>query len=323
MPPTMTASAAVKRPRRAALEAHVSTLMLPTLGQIRGIQADVDGTLFLATSSALYTYSCTGRLALFAGSPSETGYFDGDCCEARFNHPTGLAVTPDGSLLVADSFNNCVRCVSPHGHVFTVAGSASGQAGLVDGMGETAHFNCPWAIALDPRSGILYVSDVANHCIRKVVPGEWAVSTLCGGSSDTDTEGGYLDGLGAQARFSGPRGLALDLEGNLIVADSGNHCIWKVDLPTGARVSTVAGSQAGGEEGAGFADGQGSSARFDRPLAVAVDGTRAIPALEACPEKGLDTSSGGKPEATKDPRVTTGCPLVSAEVHYLRTTGEE
>ena len=46
-----------------------------------------------------------------------------------------------------------------------------------------------------------------------------------------------------------------------------------------------------------------------------------IPALEACPEKGVDTSSGGKPEVTKDPRVTTGCPGASAQVPRGQRSG--
>ena len=94
-----------------------------------------------------------------------------------------------------------------------------------------------------------------------------AVSILCGNG-----ERGFADGQGADARFNCPAGLALDADGNLIVADFQNHCIRKVTLPDG-RVSTVAGSREGR---AGFADGEGTAARFNGPIGVAVDGNNTI-----------------------------------------------
>jgi len=65
------------------------------------------------------------------------------------------------------------------------------------------------------------------------------------------------------------------MDGNLIVADSDNHCIHKV-APSDGRVSTVAGSRAGGAAGAGFADGEAAAAHFKKPFAVAVDGNNTI-----------------------------------------------
>jgi len=102
------------------------------------------------------------------------------------------------------------------------------------------------------------------------MPADWTVSTLCG-----KNEQGFSDGAAAAARFSCPRGLALDMDGNLIVADRGNHCIRKV-APSDGRVSTVAGSRAGGDAGKGFADGEAAAARFNEPSGVAVDGNNTI-----------------------------------------------
>lgn len=264
-----------KRMRPASLDAHVSSLSFPNLGQVRGLVADIDDSIFVSTESAIFNISSSGRLSLVAGSPTETGYFDGQGCDARFNHPTGLAVAKDGSLLVADCFNNSLRLVSTHQIVTTVAGSASGLHGWVDGLGKEARFHYPWAVVVN-SDGTIYMSDYLNHCIRRVVPAEcvteWAVSTVCGG---TNVEGGLADGTGGLAHFCGPRGLALDPQENLIVADSGNNCIRKVEVSDDTiygEVKTIAGSNAGGDEGAGFADGQAKSARFDRPLGVAVDG---------------------------------------------------
>ena len=84
---------AAKRARPAALEALVSTLALPSLElQICALAVGVDGTVFIATASALYVLSPSGTLALFVGSRTETGCTDGESSDARFNYPCGLAV---------------------------------------------------------------------------------------------------------------------------------------------------------------------------------------------------------------------------------------
>ena len=80
---------------------------------------------------------------------------------------------------------------------------------------------------------------------------------------------GHVDGVGALARFSDPAGLAIDAQGNVLIADSANHCLRKL-TPAGI-VTTIAGRPGN----AGSADGPAATARFDTPsaLAVAKDGT--------------------------------------------------
>ena len=84
------------------------------------------------------------------------------------------------------------------------------------------------------------------------------VSTIAGRSV-----GGYADGQGTNASFFSPRGIAIGSNGNLYVADLYNHRIRKI-TPTGV-VSTIAGSSAG------YADGEGTVAKFNRPYGIAVD----------------------------------------------------
>ena len=78
-----------------------------------------------------------------------------------------MAVDSSGeNLYVADYNNNRIRKITPAGEVSTFAGS--GTAGYTDATGTKAEFNKPSGVAVDSSSGILYVADHNNHCIRKI-----------------------------------------------------------------------------------------------------------------------------------------------------------
>jgi sugar lactone lactonase YvrE len=133
--------------------------------------------------------------------------------------------------------------------VTTLAGSANPD--FADGNGAEARFKNPSGVAVD-ESGHVYVGDVRNNRIRKIV------STIAGERE------GAADGVGTQASLKRPMGLAVDANGNIYVADAGNHLIRKI-TPAGV-VTTLAGS--GKPE---FADGDGVSASFSSPSWVALD----------------------------------------------------
>jgi sugar lactone lactonase YvrE len=141
------------------------------------------------------------------------------------------------------------------GRVSLLAGD--GVLGLGDGPARLARFADPWGVARSD-DGTLYVADAGdNNRIRRVRP-DGVVETLAGGRE------GFADGPAMEAAFHTPSGLALDLAGNLYVADTGNHAIRKV-TPAGV-VSTLAGTGR-----PGFRDGPGAQAQFNGPMGVAVD----------------------------------------------------
>ena len=184
------------------------------------------------------------------------GYADGQGTAAKFNSPNGITVDSAGNIYVADYGNNCIRKIDNTGYVSTLAGS-SGSRGSADGQGATAQFYNPAGIAVD-SVGNIYVADSEGGCIRKIDSAGY-VTTVAGGGP-----GIYADGQGTAAKFYEPGDVAVDSAGNIYVADTGNHCIRKIDN-TG-YVTTFAGTT-----GVGLVDGQGTAARFIFPQGIAMD----------------------------------------------------
>ncbi len=143
----------------------------------------------------------------------------------------------------------------------TIAGNGTAVYGGDSGPATAAGFVQPWGIAVSP-TGNKYISDFSDNRIRKVST-TGVISTLAG----TGT-GGYSGDAGAavSAKINSPRGLALDVAGNLYIADQNNHVIRRV-TPSGI-ISTFAGTGVSGYTGDG---GSALGARLSYPQAVAVD----------------------------------------------------
>lgn len=170
-----------------------------------------------------------------------------------FETPSAIAVGRYGEIVVADSGSHTIRSVSKDGSIETIAG-IDGQSGYADGPAAEALFHAPVGLAVDD-AGRIFVSDTYNDRIRVVENGN--VRTIAGG------ERGFSDGIGPDARFDTPLGLAVWSEGRLLVADAANRRI-RVVGPDG-RVWTLAG------DGSGiFIDGPPAAAGFIRPTAIAV-----------------------------------------------------
>jgi hypothetical protein len=184
---------------------------------------------------------------------SLAGFAEGALANARFTLPTGLWAF-GADLYLADTGNHRVRHIS-QGSVRTLAGGAEG--GLVDGSLSASRFKQPHSIAR-LADGRIVVSDQANHLIRVLDLDGDKVETLAGDVV------GFADGPLRDARFRSPAGLALDASGRILVADSGNNRIRRIDLSGEGRVDTIAGGEAG------FADGLAAEARFSSPQGLAV-----------------------------------------------------
>jgi streptogramin lyase len=206
-------------------------------------------------------------LSLIAGNTDGPGSTDGVGLKAQFGdaysdmgeHPMGITSDAEGNLYVADESNHTIRKVSAEGVVTTIAGKA-GIPGSTDGAGTDARFNYPTGIAMD-KAGNLYVTDSANHTIRKITPAG-VVSTLAGKAG---VAGPPQDGIGEITRFQHPEGITVDSKGVIYVTDTFNNAVRQID--SDGLVTTLTGASAK----RGFIEGALSDATFSQPDGIAVD----------------------------------------------------
>jgi sugar lactone lactonase YvrE len=218
-----------------------------------GICRDAAGNIFVAdnNNNRIRKITSTGVVTTLAGST--VGFADGIGLAAQFNMPYSVCLDGLGNIYVADSGNHKIRKITPNGIVSTFAGSTQG---FTNGTGVAAKFNFPSGVCSD-ASGNIYVGDRNNNVIRKISPS--GVVTTFAGSGDA----GNANGIGTSAQFSAPKGICIDVSGDLYVADSNNFRIRKI-TSTGS-VSTFAGSTFG------FVNGLSSIAKFNEPSDVCID----------------------------------------------------
>ncbi|HEX7844889.1 MAG TPA: hypothetical protein VF476_03750 [Chitinophagaceae bacterium] len=142
--------------------------------------------------------------------------------------------------------------------VTTLAGGPG--PGYLDGTGPAAGFAQLAGVVCDAQ-GNLYVAETSGHVIRKITPAG-VVTTFAGVRNNA----GYRDGPAASAQFNIPVGITIDATGNLYISEKGNHRIRKID--PGGQVTTIAGNGT-----SGYANGNGTSAKFNEPLDLTIDAT--------------------------------------------------
>lgn len=211
-----------------------------------GVAADNSGNVFiadLASARVRKVAADTGKITTYAGGgfPGTIGD-GGTATSAAFSFPAnshvGLATGSDGALYIADPGDNRVRKVSTSGSITTLAGAGSlGNPGFSGdgGAATAAKLQSPEGVALDSQ-GNVYIADTGNGRIRKVDASTGIITTVAGrGNSVSSTGDG---GQAVNANFNTPTDVAIDAQGNIYIADFGNHAIRKVDAKTGI-ISTI------------------------------------------------------------------------------------
>lgn len=236
----------------------VTSLVCAFLAACGGGSGDSTTTRLSGASQAADTIPAPAATAAPVPASGPTA----DATQARFRGPQGIAVSATGDLYVADTQNYTIRKIARNGEVRTIAGMA-GVAGSADGIGADARFTEPRNVAVD-TAGNVYVTD--GTAVRKITPAG-QVTTMAGAQGQP----GDSDGSAGAARFTLPRGIAVDLAGNVFVADStfdGPYVIRRI-TPAG-EVTTFAGGNASGVTEIPY-DGTGTNARFAGPSGLAMD----------------------------------------------------
>lgn len=197
-----------------------------TLNGPEGIAVDSSGNVYIADSNnnVIRMVTPAGVISTYAGTgaPGYAGDF-GSPTAAQFTLPSGLAFDASGNLYVADTGNNVIREISPSENIIsTFAGD--GFQGLVGDTGSAtaAALNIPSDVYVDSK-GNVYIADTGNDVIRQVTTAgiifTYAGNGTPGYTGDTFTA--------TTAQLAAPRGVAVDANGNVYIADYDNNVIRK------------------------------------------------------------------------------------------------
>jgi uncharacterized protein YjiK len=248
--------------------ATLAELSLPS-----SVALDGAGNLYIADSAhdRIRKVDATTHIISTVAGNGDSGYLgDGALAiHAALNAPSGVAVDGAGNLYIADTKNNAVRVVSSvTGLISTVAGTGTVGYTGDGGLATAATLNQPWGVTVD-AAGNLYIADTSNHVIRKVTISTGTITTVAGNGPATPTGlGGYSGdgGLAASAALNFPHAVTFDAAGNMLIPDSANNRVRKVD--TTGKISTLAGTGATGYSG----DlGPALKAQLWSPEGIAVD----------------------------------------------------
>ncbi len=218
-----------------------------------GIARDRAGNLYVADTgnNAIRKISPAGLVSTLAGD-GRPGERDGPGRTARFNGPIGIALAKDGSLYVADTYNDRIRRVGMDGMVSTVAGS--GVPGEADGPALVAQLDTPCALAFD-GAGALWIADTNNDAIRKLGADGLLVTVARGDEHARD------------ALMRRPMGLAITGDGYIYVSSGARGRVLQL-APDGAVLAL-----SDSERPAAPGNGDGSVQLFQaRGIALAPDG---------------------------------------------------
>jgi sugar lactone lactonase YvrE len=218
-----------------------------------------------------------------------SGNGDGGPAAGAQVDPRGVAVcysaTGARTLYIADGLDNRVRAVDSAGIITTLAGTGQGGFGGDGGAATAAQLWFPTDVACD-GAGNVYVADTFNNRVRKITS-SGVITTVAGtGSPGFGGDGGPA----TQALLSNPRGLAVDAQGNLYIADTSNNSVRRV-TPQGT-ITTYAGT---GPSGYGY-NGDGIPATQStlwNPSGVAVDGAGNLYIADTTNQRLRQVDAGG------------------------------
>ena len=229
----------------------------------RGVAVDRAGNVYIGDTqnNRVRRVDTRGIITTFAGTGARFSSRGdgGPASRADLWHPSGLVFDNAGNLYIAASGNRSIRRVDTNGIITTIAGT--GEHGFSGDGGPAVRAQLAWTrdVAVDDN-GNVYIADYSNARIRRVDAG--GIITTIAGTGEHDYRGD--GGPAARAQLRSPEGVAVDRAGNLLIADTNNNRIRRVDAR--GFITTLVGGGIGGDHGPAV------QAQLKSPVGVAVDG---------------------------------------------------
>lgn len=232
-----------------------------------GVDFDKTDNMYVVelTGQRVLKVDAKGVLTILAGNGNKGNRGDGGAArKAEFNGPHSLAVTADGYVYVADTWNNRVRKIDPRTGVITgFAGTGKKGYGGDGGPALEATFGGVYCVAFDSKGEKLYLADLDNRRIRAVDMATGVMELVAGNGKKGIPE----DGADAKAApLVDPRAVAVDRKGNVYVLERGGHALRVVDRQ--GKIRTVIGDGKSGLTGDG---GDARKARLSGPKHLCID----------------------------------------------------
>ena len=230
-----------------------------------GIDFNRNGVGFIVEleGGRIFELGATGQLRNISGDGSRSYRGDGQpAATATYNGMHNCAITPNGDIYIADTWNHCVRRIDARtGLVSTWAGNGNAAFSGDGGEAKNASFDYVMCITLNADSSLLHIADLKNRRIRVVDVKTGFVSTIAGNGQ----RGVPRDGEpAAAAPLTDPRAVAADSKGQVYILERGGHALRVVR--NDGTIETVAGT---GKRG--YQDGPALQAMFAAPKHICVD----------------------------------------------------
>ena len=191
-----------------------------------GVALGVDGSLYIADTlqNRIRKVDTAGIISTIAGGSENPSSEEGiPAIQAELHQPSGIAVSKDGSIFFTDKSDHRIRKITPDGKIWTFAGTENSGYSGDGGPAQQAELDSPQGITIGP-DGTVYVADEGNDRIRRITP-DGTITTIAGnGTSGKSGDGGPA----SKAQLNEPQGIAIDQQGRLYIADTGNSVLRRI-----------------------------------------------------------------------------------------------
>ena len=232
-----------------------------------GIDFDKSGNAFLVELSGgrVLKIDAQGTLATIGGSDEKGDGGDGGPAKnASFNGMHSLAIGPEGTVYLADTWNNRIRTYDPKsGKIAAFAGTGEKGYSGDGGSAIKAKFGGIYSVAFDANGKNIVLADLDNRRVRKIDLASGIVTTVAGnGEKGTPAD----DSVAAKSPLVDPRAACFDSKGNVYVLERSGNALRVVSLD--GKIRTVVGT---GKVGATGDGGDATKATLNGPKHLCVD----------------------------------------------------